>query len=164
MINPKTTLAALLSLESVFEKAFQTILSQADIDRVYITRETETFETPCVELTVIVGDVNLKHQVSIRPNMPEIYDCWDSSLQVRVKTNRGSNSHHHSILCGKVRAALTLYSLMTTFTSTDAARFHSITDIREQGGDTAFDDATNVDTTVLSFYLLLNISENAWHS
>lgn len=162
MINPATSLASLLSLESVFEKAFQTILSESNIDRVYITRETETFETPCVELTVIVGDVNIRHQASIHPAMPEIYDCWDSALQVRVKTNRGTNGAQHSILCGKVRAALTMYSLVTTFPTTEAARFHSITDIREQRGDTAFDDLTNVDTTVLSFYFLPNISPEAW--
>ena len=113
---------------------------------------------------MIVGDFNFRHQVSLNTTMSELYDSWDSSLLVRVKTNRGTNGAHHSVLCGKVRAALTLYSLITTFPQTEAARFHSITDIREQRGDTAFDDLTNVDTTVLKFYFLPNISPAAWQS
>lgn len=159
---PASSLEQLFALESVFEKAFSSILESAGITNVYITRESATFVTPCVDVTVIIGDVNKLHQAQPNANMPAFYDCWDSTLRVTVKSNRGTNGPQHSVLCGKVRAALNLYSLVTSFAKTDGAKFHSITDIREQRGDTAFDDLSNVDTTVIPFYFLPNIRPECW--
>jgi hypothetical protein len=157
------TFAELFQLESLFEQSFKAILQTALSGvNVYISRETLVFETPCVEVKIINGDVNIRHQFNGNPQNAPIYDSWDSALEVRVKTNRGTNGAQHPILCGKVRAALTMFSLIETFPGTPADEYHALTDIREQRGDSAFDDLTNVDTTVMPFYLLFNVDSNAW--
>lgn len=156
-----TSLAELFSFEASFEKAFQNILQAAQIETVYITRETAEFISPCASVKVINGSVNQKHQYCPSGAAP-IYDSFDASLEVEVRTQRISNGDEHAIICGKVRAELLLFSLLTSFPKTDASNFHSITDIREQKGDTSFDSDTNLDLTIIPHYLLINIRPGAW--
>jgi len=155
------TLAELFYIENTFENAFKLILERAGIETVYIARETAVFASPCASVKVVNGAVNDRHQYCPASGAP-IYDSFDASLEIVVMTNRGTNGGEHSLICGKVRAALTLFSLITSFPLTDAATYHSITDIREQKGDTSFDSETNIDTTIIPHYLLVNIRSGAW--
>ena len=155
------TLSQLFQIESVFEAAFKLILQEAGIETVYIARETAVFETPSVAVKVVNGAVNIRHSKRRTAGVRPIYDCWDSRLEVEIKTNRGTDGQDHSLLCGKVRAALT-YDALSASSIGDTASFLALTDIREEQGATEFDTETNIDTTSIPFYLLVSIRESAW--
>jgi len=164
-MTPAGTLAQIFSFEAAFESAFKTILEKVGIETVYITRQVAIQATPSVGVKVINGAVNERHQYNPLSGSAAIYDCFDASLEIEVRTNRGSEGQDHATLCGLVRGALLLYSLVRTFPPEGPTDFYqSITDIREQRGDTAFDSETNLDTTIIPYYLLINVRPDAWPS
>lgn len=161
-------LSDILQIEKHAEDAFMTVLLPAlpanpdGTKNLYRTRGDRTAESPRVEIAVILGEVKKDHE-HIFTNGASIYDSWDAELQMVITTNRTSVAPFptHAELLGKVRALLQRCVLVAQppGSSTWPNRIVLLVDIREQGTTDSWESGDNLDSSAISYYLFLQVSQ-----
>ncbi len=156
---------ALFSIESDLEPAFKYLFETVcKIANVYLSRERTDAKTPRVELKVIVGQIprDKAHVHNFNDGIRWAFDTWTGTrLKIDVVTQREANGGQHTILLGKIRAALQIYSLVDTWPLC-GAKYQTLTDIREAGSQDTVDSENNLDTTTIIFELVTNIRTDVW--
>jgi hypothetical protein len=127
---------------------------------IYPKRSARTADTPRLEVMVITGEAQKDHE-HVFQNKQSVYDSWQCELQIKVATNRTSdqNSPTHSALLGRVRAKLQRAVAVAEW---NQAATVLLVDIRELGTIDSFDDGDNLDFSVLSWFLFIQINPDAW--
>lgn len=157
------TYEQLFQVETAYEMAFQSILQNAGIEKVFRSRENREAQSPYVEVRFICGAVSEKRQHFVNKDTPLIYSGWfGSQLQFDVTTQRVNNGDQHKVLLGKIRLECQMFRLVQTWYATDAAERHAIADIRENNSVHTFDTENDIDMTTITFHLSHNLKDDAF--
>ena len=150
----------LFQFEKNLEAAFSGILSTAT-PHVYLSRSTDTNQSPRLEIKATVGQTQ-NHAKGMIDRVRWVYDTYDGTIEVKVVTNRTSEakSDAHYKLIGQVRARMQLYWITQEWTKQNSPLL--VMDVREASSDTSFDDEMNLDTSTLTFAIYFSINPNAW--
>ncbi len=149
-------LEQILSLESVFETAFQTMLMEVVGPDVFLSREKRRAVSPYVVVKMVMATVDDNHQQPLT-GQRWIYNVWDTNLKVTIVTNRSGNGAQHTPLIGQVRTLFQRRSFKPAFAKTGAAQTHELVDMRERDSQDSEDNENDLDITEMNWFTKIAI-------
>lgn len=156
-----SALEGILSIESVFEKAFQSMLMDALGNDVFLSRETRTATTPYVVVKMVMDTVDDNHQHTLT-GQRWISDVWQLTLKVTVVTQREQNGAQHTPMIGQIRTLFQRRSFKPAFKKTGANNTHELVDMRERNSQDSEDDDDNLDMTEMNWLVVASVRNEAW--